>query len=77
MVYAGPSAKIAANQYIPTPSAATRSITQRAIKAQAMSFAPSGAGKSVEVASRFGLPSIDVTITSATSPPKKIKRKIS
>jgi hypothetical protein len=69
-VYAGPIAKTAANQYIPTPSAATRSIIQTAIKDQAITFAPSGAGKSVEVASRLGFPNIDVITTNATSTPK-------
>ena len=68
---------MAANQYNPTPSVATRSIIHIAIKAQLISFAPSGAGKSVEVARRFGLPNIDVIITNAQSAPKNSKRKIS
>jgi hypothetical protein len=74
IVYGGPIAKMAVNQYIPTPNGATRSIVQTAIKAQLISFAPSGAGKSVEVASRFGLPNIDVITTNAISAPKNNRR---
>jgi hypothetical protein len=77
IVYAGPIAKTAANQYIPTPAEATISIIQIAIKAQLISFAPNGAGKSVELARRFGLPNIDVTTTNAQSAPKSNRREIS
>jgi len=75
-VYAGPSAKSAANQYIPRSSGAKRSIIHTAIKAQLISFAPSGAGNSVELASRFGLPNIDVITTNAANAAENRKESV-
>jgi hypothetical protein len=73
IVYAGPSAKSAASRYIPRSSGANRSIIQTAIEVHTISFAPSGAGKSVVAARRFGFPKTDVITTKATNAPKNRK----
>jgi hypothetical protein len=62
--------KRAANQYIPMASGAKRRNIQTASEAQAISLAPRGAGNSLEVARRFGLPKSDVITTKALRRPK-------